>query len=210
MEDYFESVPGFNREECEVEYLLLSLMAKEGDYTSQTGSYTITFPGGLCDIRESALDGTVRNTYDLTGFDLTDHRKYALLGVFPESFRLLNKRYNRTVTVRPTVFVEIAQSLPLCESQQEHRVMKHLWSHFDFPYFANLDTDMMYKKVNYLIYTERAKKLNLQQAALTVPNSEASSLGEPEFTDEFFTLKGHIFWSIVYLYQQAPKVYDPE
>jgi len=57
------------------------------------------------------LDAVVRNTYEQTGYDLTDHTKFCLVGQSNKKFIMRYLPNKRVVVAKPFIFCQLVPSV---------------------------------------------------------------------------------------------------
>lgn len=90
IDTHFYNQPNFDANQSSVEYLLIrrtndpdydegtlahNSLATKDNRNSIFSGYT-SLPGGINNYGENSLDAVVRNTFEQTGYDLSDHDKF--------------------------------------------------------------------------------------------------------------------------------------
>lgn len=117
IDNHFRGQPGFDPNGASVEYLVVrrnkeeSLPKKEGPSPKDNrntvfAGYT-SLPGGVGNYGENGLDAVVRNTYEQTGYDLTDHTKFCFVAQSMKNYIMRYLPNKRVIVAKPFIFCQL-------------------------------------------------------------------------------------------------------
>ena len=116
LHEHFLSQEGFHPEDVLVEYLLIkrakdNSFSGEGNDTVEKSSNVFaglaSLPGGTNNFGENNLDAVVRNTFEQTGYDLTDHENFCLVAQSRSNYAMRYLPNKRVITAKPFVFLQL-------------------------------------------------------------------------------------------------------
>ena len=97
IHEHFLGQEGFSSDDVSVEYLLIKRAKETSIYEEESKSDKNTddvfagfasLPGGINNFGENALDAVVRNTFEQTGYDLTDHENFCLVAQSKDIYQM--------------------------------------------------------------------------------------------------------------------------
>ncbi|CAI2366190.1 unnamed protein product [Moneuplotes crassus] len=218
IDSHFYSQPDFSPSDCSVEYLLLR-RTNDPDYNEESKDnrdtifqgYT-SLPGGVHIYGENSLDAVVRNTYEQTGYDLTDHEKFCLVGQSTKKHIIRYLPNKRVVVAKAFIFCQLVPDvIPIRNPPPVPGIVSmYMWSHLDFLYHADVSKHVEYREVTSEILKRSFNHVKLAQ--LRIANAENYELVEvvrdPKKSDPMFSLCGATLGMLLALYDVAPDVYD--
>jgi 8-oxo-dGTP pyrophosphatase MutT (NUDIX family) len=114
IDAHFRNQTGFDSNDCSVEYLVIRRAKKEGvedpdleDNRNSVFSGYTSLPGGINYYGENSLDAVVRNTYEQTGIDLTDHSMYCMVAQSSKNFVMRYLANKRVIVAKPFIFCQM-------------------------------------------------------------------------------------------------------
>lgn len=212
IDEHFKA-QNIDLENASVEYLVIrrakSSTPIEDNKENVFAGYS-SFPGGVGVYGETSMDSVVRNTYEQTGIDLTDHENYWLVSQYSDVFKMRYLPNMRVIVAKPFIFLQLVPEVIPLPKPDPKFVSMYIWSHVDFLYEWNLAKHLEYRDVTTEIIKRDFKHVKL--AHLKIPNSEKYKLkdvlNDSKKWDPMFSLCGVTLGMAITLLESWPKVYD--
>jgi 8-oxo-dGTP pyrophosphatase MutT (NUDIX family) len=177
IDDHFRANLDVN--DVSVEYLVIRRSKTEvqiEDNKDNVFAGYSSFPGGLCEYGETAMDAVIRNTYEQTGVDLTDNQEYCLIAQNSNVFKMRYLPNKRVICAKAFVFLQLVpEAVPLPKPHPGY-VSMYLWSHVDFLYKCDMSKHLEYREVTTELLKRRFNHVKL--AHLKIANAEKYALHE--------------------------------
>lgn len=219
IDNHFRNQYGFDTYGASVEYLVLR-RAKDSqiediddkDNRNNVFAGYTSLPGGVNNYGENSLDSVVRNTYEQTGYDLTDHTKFCLVAQSSKNYIMRYLPNKRVIVAKPFIFCQLVPGiLPIPKPTPVPGIVSmYLWTHVDFLYKCDINKHLEYREIT----TEMLKRnlKNVKLAQLKIANAENYSLievvNDPKKCDPMFSLCGPTLGMLLSLLESAPAIYD--
>lgn len=115
INEHFMNQKGIDLDDCVVEYLVVkrpktsvtSEEADEKDDRNHVFDGCTSLPGGVNYYGENSLDAVVRNTYEQTGYDLSDHALFCLVTQSEANYVMRYLPNKRVIVAKPFIFCQL-------------------------------------------------------------------------------------------------------